>query len=178
MHPHLADLFVLLEQSQAALRDAVASVPAAARTQRPAPDRWSVAEILEHLALVDARFARAVEEAIAAARLRGLGPETGAREPLEEGLRRRIADRSEKRQAPEVAVPSGRLDAEAAWHAMTQAHHGFRAVVEAADGLALSGVSASHPRWGPLTVYQYTELLAGHEQRHAAQIREMAGAAA
>jgi hypothetical protein len=35
-------------------------------------------------------------------------------------------------------------------------------------------VTAEHHRWGPLTVYQWVEVLANHEARHAEQITEVA----
>ncbi len=49
MHPHLAEVFALLDQSRAALRAAVATVEPGVRARRPGPDGWSVNEILEHL---------------------------------------------------------------------------------------------------------------------------------
>lgn len=50
-----------------------------------------------------------------------------------------------------------------------------RAVL-AADGLALGAVTAEHRFFGVLTVYQWVELVAAHERRHADQIREIGAA--
>ena len=50
----------------------------------------------------------------------------------------------------------------------------FRASVLSADGRALSGVIHEHPFFGPLNVYQWVELIAAHEMRHVAQVREAA----
>jgi DinB family protein len=175
MHPHLAEVFVLLDQSRVALRAAVALVPAEARARRPGPDRWSVNEVIEHLALVEARFAADVAEAIEKARAAGLGPEGELRVPLDEAIRRRLVDRTERRQAPEKAVPTGTLDEQAAWDALQRAHDRFRKALLDADGLALGTVYAEHRRWGALTAYQWAEVLAGHAKRHAEQIAEMAG---
>ena len=41
------------------------------------------------------------------------------------------------------------------------------------DGLELSAVTLPHPIFGPLTFYQWIVFLAGHEGRHALQIREV-----
>ena len=46
----------------------------------------------------------------------------------------------------------------------------------AADGLALGAVTAEHRFFGVLTVYQWVELVAAHECRHADQIREIGAA--
>jgi DinB superfamily len=173
MHPHLTEGIALLDEAQAALRAAVAAVPPSARSRKPAPDRWSVNEVLEHLALATTRFTASVGGAVDKARAAGIGAEQAARVPLDETIRRRLADRGERRQAPENMLPGGALDAEAAWAAQAQAHDGFVRTLTSADGLALSGVTADHRRWGPLTVYQWAECLAGHEKRHAEQIAEL-----
>ena len=174
MHPHLTEVFALLDEAQAALRAAVAVVAPAARGRKPAPDRWSVNEVLEHLALATTRFTASVSGAIDQARAAGIGREEAGRVPLDETIRRRLADRGERREAPESMVPTGSLDADAAWAAQERAHQAFITIVSGADGLALSGVTAEHRRWGPLTVYQWAECLAGHERRHAEQIAELA----
>jgi hypothetical protein len=175
MHPHLAEVFVLLDESRSALRSAVASVPADARGRKPAADRWSVNEVLEHLALTEARFAAQVAGAIDQARAAGLGPEHEPRVPLDDVIRRRLVDRTERRQAPEAALPTGTLDEQAAWEALGRAHDRFRRALIDAEGLALGTVYAEHRRWGALTPYQWAEVLAGHAKRHAEQIAELAG---
>ena len=162
-----------MDRSRDAVRAAIAGVPAALRGRRPAPDRWSVAEVLEHLALVEVRFAASVEEALTAARAAGLAEESEPRVPLAELVRTRLADRGEKRDAPRAAVPTGTLDDAAAMAALEAARQQFRANVVSGDGFALGRVTAEHRRWGPLTIYQWVEVLAGHEQRHAAQIAEV-----
>lgn len=174
MHSHIAEVFAMLDQSRRELRDAVATVEPGARARRPEPHRWSVNEILEHLALVERRFEDTVGEAIAKAQSAGLDAERDPRLPLADGLRTVIRDRSGRRKAPEAVVPTGTLDDAAAWDAVEQARQSFRQRIASADGLALGSVTAEHHRWGPLTVYQWVEVLANHEARHAEQIAEVA----
>jgi hypothetical protein len=85
-----------------------------------------------------------------------------------------IRDRSGRRKAPDAVVPTGTLDDAGAWKAVEEARQSFRARIGKADGLALGTVTAEHHRWGPLTVYQWVEVLAGHEARHAEQVAEVA----
>jgi hypothetical protein len=80
-------------------------------------------------------------------------------------------DRSTRVRAPETAIPTG-LDAAAAWTALETAGSMMRAMLVAHDGLALSSVTHAHPRFGPLSVYQWIAFLGAHEVRHAEQIRE------
>jgi hypothetical protein len=163
----------MLDRSRTELQAAVATVAPGAGAKRPEPHRWSVNEILEHLALVERRFEATVGEAIAKAQSAGLGAERNPRLPLADGLRTVIRDRSGRRKAPDAVVPTGTVDDAAAWAAVEQARHSFRRRIESADGLALGSVTAEHHRWGPLTVYQWVEVLANHEARHAEQIVEV-----
>ena len=174
MHQHLTDVLAALDASRVALRESMAAIPSDVRTARPAPERWSPVDIVEHLSLVEARFSAVVGGKIADALRAGLGPETQPREPLPERIRTMVGDRSGKRTAPEAAVPSGRMDEAAAWAAADTARTGFRAAVLSADGRALGAVIHDHPFFGPLNVYQWVELIAAHEMRHVAQVRETA----
>jgi hypothetical protein len=173
MHQHLADVLRMLDASRAGLRTAVEAIPAPLRQQRPAPGRWSAAEIVEHLGLVDLRFASLVGAAIDRALEAGVGRETGPREPIPDAVAARLADRTEKRTSPESAVPTGALNAAAAWASAEEARRRLRDTVLRGDGLALSTVCARHGFFGELTIYQWVELVARHERRHTAQIDEL-----
>jgi hypothetical protein len=131
-------------------------------------------DIVEHLALVEKRFSAVVGGKISDALGAGLEAEDQIREPLPERIRTLLGDRTGKRTAPEAAVPTGSMDEHAAWDAAEKARAGFRAAVLSADGRALSRVIHEHPFFGPLTVYQGVELIAAHEMRHVAQVREAA----
>ena len=178
MHPHLLDVFARLDASRAALGAAVESIAAPLREQRPGPEQWSAAEVLEHLSIVERLFTGRVADAIAAARAAGLAGETAGRLPLADAIEARMANRVNKRPAPDVAIPTGTLDAAAAWAAVESGHQRLRTVVEAADGLALSEVMLTHPFFGTMTLYQFVELMAAHEGRHTEQIKDIARALA
>jgi uncharacterized damage-inducible protein DinB len=177
MHPHALDVFSRLDAARAALGAAVDRVPPALRQQRPGPDRWSAAEVIEHISIVERLFGGRVTEAIGAARSTGLAAEAGDdRLPLPDAIETRMADRMNKRTAVEAAQPTGSLDAVAAWAALEAGHERLRQTVAGAEGLALGQVTLAHPFFGEMSVYQFVELMAAHEMRHAEQITEIANA--
>jgi hypothetical protein len=172
MHAHLTTVFSMLDESMAAVQASAESVPLTLRGRRPAPERWSVAEVLEHLMLVDRLFTERIGGRIAAVRA-GLGSEGSERTPLPPQIAAMMASRARTRNAPEQVIPTGNVDAVAALAALQQAHAGFRAALRDGNGLALSSVTYDHPFFGTLNVYQWAELMAGHERRHAEQIAEI-----
>ncbi len=174
MHPHTSAVFARLDAARAALRDAVEAVPRPLRQQRPAPDRWSVNEVLEHLSLVEGLFAGRIAAAIGAAQAAGLPSERGPRASLPQHIEAILVDRGNARTAPPPAQPAGGMDDAAALAAVERSRAAMREVVAGADGLALSTVRVDHPAFGTLSVYEWVELIAGHEVRHAEQIREIA----
>jgi uncharacterized damage-inducible protein DinB len=175
MHPHIAAVFTQLEEARIKLRKAVDSVPANMRGRRPGDDRWSVNEILEHLSLVEQRFAGLIAMRITEAQQAGLGPERDTRDPFPPALRQMLDDRANRRSAPEAVHPKGGLDHTAAWVAVERSRTLMHDTVAAADGLALSQVIHKHPVFGTLNVYQLVELVANHEVRHSRQITGIAG---
>jgi len=176
MHAHVAEVLARLDDSRTVLGAAVNAVPEPLRRTRPAEGRWSVAEVLEHLAKVDRLFAERIASAIGEARAGGLGPEHQARDPLPDAVTQRMHDRTDKREAREMVLPTGTVDTSAAWEDLDRARQEMRAAVAGADGLALGSVRADHRFFGTLNVYQWVELTAAHEIRHADQIREIGAA--
>jgi hypothetical protein len=178
MHAHLQDVLPLLDNSRAVLKAALDQVPESLRRTRPSDDRWSAAEVLEHLAKVDRFFAERIATSIAEARGVGLGLEQHPRSPLSTDIINKMKDRSERRQARDIVMPSGTVECADAWADLDRAREDVRAAVLAADGLALGSVTAEHRFFGVLNVYQWVELTAEHECRHADQIREISAALA
>jgi uncharacterized damage-inducible protein DinB len=166
------DMLARLDQSRAALREAVDRVPPDRRDQPPAPDRWSVAGVLEHLALVDERFTTILGGKIAEARAAGVPGEEGEPSLLPPHVEAMLADRTERRQAPETLHPRG-LSFDEAWARAETARAAFKALIAGADGLAVSRVIHEHPRFGALNLYQWAGFVAAHESRHTAQITEL-----
>lgn len=176
MHPHLQEVFDRLDRTRAALRAAVNAVPVRVRRTRPAPDRWSAAEVVEHLSIVERLFRERIAKAIETAG--ALARESADRKPLPPPVEARMADRVNRRHAPEAAVPTGEVSCEAGLEHVEAGHARLRALVSQTDGLALSDVTSDHPFFGSLNVYQWIELIAAHEARHTEQIREIASALA
>jgi hypothetical protein len=174
MHPRIEEVLNYLDTERSALRDAVELVPSALRNQSPGPDRWSVAQVLQHLASVENRIGMAMTKWIADARTGGTGPETETSSVVNNVLVQAIADRSKRRDAPEEFRPPGDADAESAWAALERSRKTLRAAILAGDGLALGGVVQPHPVLGPIDLYQWALFEGSHEARHTGQIREIA----
>jgi uncharacterized damage-inducible protein DinB len=171
MHSRLAELLEYTDSQRAVLLEAVAAVPEQYRDRRPCSDAWSVAEVLEHLHMVEQGITRLISRKLDKARAAGLGPETKTESLLQSLDRFALLDRSNRMAAPDIVQPQGSMTAATAAAALEQSRKAFREVVAAGDGLALGTVSASHVLLGPLTLYEWVLFVGQHELRHAMQIR-------
>lgn len=156
-----------LDTSHAALLDAIESVPRELHSHRPAEDRWSVAEIVEHLAIVEDRVGGLLARQLSATPL-DLPEAVGIPLTIEA-----VADRSTRRVASEASQPGSELDSEEALDALDRLRAETCKTVRAAEGLPLDRLVTPHPALGPLDFYGWVVFIAGHETRHAEQIREI-----
>jgi hypothetical protein len=172
MQPRTREVLDYLDDCDRVLDDALAAVPEPARARRPAPERWSVAEILEHVGGVEERVTRMLAQRVAAARTEGLGPEHATDAVVPTVPLDRILDRGAKLVASERSLPHLGLDWTTARDALRSARGSLRELVQRSDGVALSELVIEHPLFGPLDFYQWVVFVGGHQRRHAAQIRE------
>lgn len=170
----LATIRTTLAVDRERLRAAVERVPASDRQLRPAPQRWSVAEVLEHLSLVEGRVAALFGLLLADAPRFEDAAGLVATDLDRTGLR----DRDRRITAPDSIQPSGTVSAAEAMAALEQSRKQLLALLDTveAERVDLSKVSRPHPVLGPLDGYQWIQAVGGHEERHTMQIVEIAAA--
>jgi hypothetical protein len=156
-----------LESARSELIAVVSSLTEAQARTRPAPDRWSVLECLEHVNFVERRFLRMVRESEA-------GPPADRDAAKEAALMDHLTDRSNRRTAPEAVHPAGR------YGSISEALQDFNAVRDetlrfaSEEGVNLLSRSARHLVFGPLNGVETLLLIGCHGRRHTAQMREAA----
>jgi uncharacterized damage-inducible protein DinB len=173
MHPRLTELVEYLDAQRAALLDTASTIPPERWTERPAADRWSVAEVLEHLQMVEHSCARVIAKRAAEARAAGHPAETATGSKLGALDWSDVRDRSTRREVPERVAPTGTLSGEAARSAVDRSRAELREAIAAADGLALESLRHTHARVGELDLYQWILFVGQHEARHTAQVAEI-----
>ncbi len=174
MHARTAEVFAALDRSRDALTQAILRVPASKRETAPGPGRWSAAQVVQHLAIVETRIAGVMQKIIGAARATGLPAETQEHSAYGSADWALITDRSIPRTASEANTPPADADFTHASVTLWQQRAGIRTLLQEADGLALSTVVAPHPVMGDLNMYQWALFVAAHESRHAVQVAEIA----
>ena len=148
------EIYQHIDRTRARLTATVEGLSEEQQSFSPAPDRWTVAELVEHLSIVEAGVVRLLEKLLGKAEEAGAeaaAPDLFA-DPvsIEEFVER---SRVAKYEAPERIRPTGLplADSLARLKESRAALHALRPRVERADGRALR---FPHPAWGPLDLYQ------------------------
>lgn len=163
-----------LQKSEQVFLKAIAAVTAAQAKFKAAPDRWSVLECAEHLALTEPfLFGLALQTATKTEVKPDLSKRAAADvSAADQKVAARVVDRTQKAKAPEPATPTGKF---ATLEAATAAFRAERAKTIEYVRTTQHDLRGHGFALGPETsdAYQLLLLLAGHTERHSAQIDEV-----
>ena len=141
-------------------------------TFKTAPDRWSVGEVVQHLALAESLIFDMQQKQLRApaASIEQLAATKGK----DEMVRKMIPDRTKKVQAPEPLQPTAAatLGGQAATIEAFRERRTKTIDYVAVTKDDLRGHVANSPL-GPLDAYQWLLYMAAHSERHLAQIKEV-----
>lgn len=163
-----SELIEQLQKTRDTFLSGVSGISDAQAKFKPAPDRWSIEECAEHVALVEnGLLMRLTQESTASEHLER--PERQAE------LRKLGFDRGSKRQAPERARPTGRFGS------LSKALEQFAANREKTIGYVRDTSEDLHARAvvhpiGAMTCHELVVLMSAHTLRHLEQIREVQAA--
>lgn len=139
---------------------------------RPDADSWSVAEIVEHLAIVEPNIMKVVSSlSLKAAASPGAGPFHVA---LDDGIRTRTTGKIKTR--PESA-PTGKVPAAESLKALRVIQADLVALRPRLEVLDVSSVVFPHRALGDMTLGQWCAFIAAHEARHLVQIQSVISSA-
>jgi hypothetical protein len=158
-----------LEKTSKAFLGAVEGLSEAQLNFKPAPTRWSVAEVSEHIAAAEDFLMGMVRDQVMKAPPRS---EPADLKEIDEFVAKAISDRSKKVQAPEPLIPSKRFGGT---NATLKHFKESRAKTQAflADTKDLRGHAADSPLGKKLDGYQWLLFIAAHSERHTKQINEV-----
>ena len=168
MHPRLTELLAYVRAQTDDLRNAYEAVPPERRAVRPEPDRWSPAEIVHHLVIVDRRINQRMRGLIEEARALGSEADDAAGAS---SIAERVTVRDRRFKTSEASEPRD-TDPSRIWDDIAAVRRELEEVVATADGLPLGKVFAPHPALGPICGYDWIAFVGAHAARHADQIRE------
>ena len=145
------------------------SLPRPLLERKPAPDEWSVLEVVEHLVLAEADVLADMDRP---ERLRTRRVSIRSRLGYAMVLGVLVSPFAVRVPSPAMR-PSGQRSLEELRSAWEASHHALREHVAAVEAGRISGAVFVHPVSGPLTTRQAVRMLRVHLRRHEKQIRRI-----
>ncbi len=133
---------------------------------KPADDKWSIAEVVEHLALAEKAIFGMSQKALQSP------PVSGEKKVSDEVIQKMLPSRDTKVKAPEMLVPTGRFGsgAKALAEFQTARDQSLQYVRTTKDNLR---AHASQSVFGLTDGVQWIYYMAGHTERHVKQMAEV-----
>jgi hypothetical protein len=157
-----------LEQTRDAVVTSVSGLSDAQMNFKSGPDRWSVAQVLEHIALAEDRIFMNVQYNVMKS---GPGPAGRDTARIDAAVLALVPDRSHKAQAPPELVPTGRwTPAESLQHFLASRQKTIEFLKSTPD---LRAHVTDSPLGRPLDAYEWLLFIGAHSKRHTAQIEEV-----
>ncbi len=158
-----------LEKTRADVFAATEGLSAAQWNFKPATNRWSVAEVTEHIAAAEDFLMDMVQDKVMKAPARGAGEDVQA---IDDFVLKAIPDRSVKAQAPEPLQPNNRFGSP-----KDSLQHFKASRAKTIAFLKQSKELRQHAMESPLGKkldgYQWVLFIAAHSERHTKQINEV-----
>jgi uncharacterized damage-inducible protein DinB len=171
IYHNIADILAANEQARERFMAAVSNLTEAQVNFRPDENQWTIAEIVEHVSIVNDGFLRLTYKLLKEAESAPRPPKTdldlGHTSLDEKGQQR------EPLQAPERVHPKGGVSIEDSLAKMRVSLAGFADIQPRLEAVDLSERVFPHPFLGPINAYQWVVLLGEHEDRHRGQIERV-----
>ena len=157
-----------LESTRQGVVDATAGLSEAQWNFKPAPDRWSIAEVTEHIAAAE-DYLRGGIDKVMQAPPRPAGEDVKA---IDDMVLAKVPDRTNKVQAPEPLKPTNRYGS-----AQSSLKHFTDSRTQTEDFLSkhddLRAHAADSPFGAKMDGYEWILFIAAHSERHTKQINEV-----
>lgn len=159
-----------LKQTQKLFLDSVKGLSEEQLKWKPAPDKWSVFEVSEHITLAESFLFGMIEGQI----MKSPADETKTSAATAEQIMKMVPDRTNKFQAPEPIRPD-----KAPWSSMKETLTAFKEKRGTTIGFVDKGNDNMRSHFGPnpvfkdMDAYLWLFFLSAHTERHVKQIEEV-----
>jgi DinB superfamily len=157
-----------LESTKKAVLESVKGLSEAQWNFKPAPEKWSVAQVMEHIATAEDYIRTMDKEKVMMA---PAGDATRDVKKADDGVLMMVPDRSTKVQAPEPLVPANKYGTpEGSIKHFVESRAETEAFLKDTPGMRAHVVDGP---LGKMDAYEFVLLIAAHTERHTKQINEV-----
>ena len=168
----IADIYSANENARSSLIATVVAISSDEASVLPDGEQWNIAQIVEHLSMVDFGISRICAKLLEAARASGklsdgsinISEDFNAKSAMVGGI---------KVEAPERVQPTGKVTIAEALDKIKANGSAFSEMRGDLEKHDLSDAKFPHPFFGEITAAEWLIVAGGHESRHTKQIERL-----
>lgn len=166
------EIFAANDRARAALKETLRGVSDEQSRRQIHGAKWTVAEIAEHIAIVNEGMCKICGKLMSKASELGLPPDASI--SISSDFEERISGAENVRlEAPERVRPTGEATIVESLARMDENRVRFEEVRPLFEKFSGSGDKFPHPYFGDMTALDWLVLMGEHEARHTRQIQEL-----
>ncbi len=150
----------------------VASLSDERMTVLPEGEKWTIANFVEHIAIVEEGMTKISAKLLVQAQTQGKTSDGKAN--FSENFTSKASEmRNKKFEAPERVRPTGKLSIAESLAKMKENRRKLEELLPLFETVDASEFKFPHPALGELSAHDWLALIGGHEARHLAQIKKI-----
>ena len=168
----IADIYAANENIHAKLKETIWKLNDEQLAFLPDGEKWTIAHVVEHIAIVKDGMAKISAKLLAQAQ--SAGKQSNGAAILTENFAKKAAEaRQLKFEAPDRVRPTGNLTIAESLAKMDESNAALEKLRPLFETVECSDYKFPHPFMGELSAHEWLALVGGHEARHLAQIERI-----
>jgi hypothetical protein len=168
----IADLYAANDKIRQELIETLSNLPEDRANFLPDGEKWTIAQFVEHLSMVDEGMTKISGKLLAEAQI--AGNEANGKAVFSESFVKKASKmRGMKFESPDRVRPTGEKTIAQSLEKMRHSRERLENLRPLFETVECSDVKFPHPFMGDLTAHEWLALIGGHEARHLKQIKNI-----
>ncbi len=168
----IADIYATNNKIREKLKQTVLSLNDEQMAFLPEGEKWTIAHIVEHIAIVEDGMSKISAKLLTQAQ--SAGKQSNGEAILTENFAKKAAEaRQLKFEAPDRVRPTGKMTINKSLAKMEESGQALEKLRPLFETVECSDYKFPHPFMGELSAHEWLALVGGHEARHLAQIKRI-----
>lgn len=168
----ISEIYDANDKIREKLKETVSNLTEEQANFLPEGEKWTVANLVEHISLVEGGITRIFGKLLTEAQAAG-GKAGGEAKISEEFLQKAAWGRTQKFEAPERTHPAGNLTIAESLAKLDENRPKLEELRPLFESVECSDFKFPHPAFGDLSAHEWLALIGGHELRHMQQIKKI-----
>lgn len=171
-YQNISEIYDANDKIRARLKETVSDLTDEQANFLPEGEKWSVANLVEHVAIVENGITRICAKLLTEAQAKGAA--AGGEAKISEDFLQKLSwGRTQKFEAPERVHPGGKMTIAESLAKLDENRQKLEDLRPLFESVECSDFKFPHPAFGDMSAHEWFALIGGHEFRHIEQIKKL-----